>query len=67
LHCCACDCAPSCAAGLVDCILESLNDHPDPSLKRSILESVLVCGGGACIPGLGDRILQVRGVRPLVC
>jgi hypothetical protein len=46
-------------AGLVDCILESLNDHPDPSLKRSILESVLICGGGACTPGLGDRVLQV--------
>lgn len=45
-------------SGLVDCILESLNDHPDPSLKRSIVENVLVCGGGACIPGIGERVVQ---------
>lgn len=44
--------------GIVDCILESLNDHPDPSLKRSIVENVLISGGGACIPGIGRRILQ---------
>lgn len=44
--------------GLVDCILESLTDHPDPSLKRSIVENVLLSGGGACIPGIGQRVIE---------
>eukprot|EP00775_Hariotina_reticulata_P009584 gene9584-9747_t len=44
--------------GLVDCILEVVSDLPDASIKRSVLENLLLCGGGACIPGLGQRVIS---------
>jgi len=44
--------------GLIDCILDCVSELPDQALKRSALDGVLLCGGGACIPGIHDRVLH---------
>jgi len=44
--------------GVIDCILEVVSDLPDASAKRSVLENVLLCGGGACIPGISGRVVS---------
>jgi actin-related protein len=43
---------------LVDCILDCVNELPDPALRRSALEGVLLSGGGACIPGIHERVMH---------
>jgi actin-related protein 7 len=43
---------------LIDCIVDCVNELADPSLRRSALDGVLLSGGGACIPGLHERVLH---------
>jgi actin-related protein 7 len=43
---------------LIDCIIDCVNELADPSLRRSALDGVLLSGGGACIPGLHERVLH---------
>lgn len=44
--------------GLVDCIIECVDELPDVSARRLALEGVLLCGGGACMQGLSTRVLH---------
>jgi actin-related protein 7 len=41
---------------LIDCIIDCVNELPDLQLRRSALDGVLLSGGGACIPGLHERV-----------
>lgn len=43
---------------LTDCIIDCVNELPDQALRRSALDGVLLSGGGACIKGIHERILQ---------
>lgn len=43
---------------IIDCIIDCVNELPDQQLRRSALDGVLLSGGGACIPGLHERVLH---------
>lgn len=43
---------------LIDCIVDCVNELPDQQLRRSALDGVLLSGGGACMPGLHERVVQ---------
>ena len=41
---------------LTTAISEAILHHPDTGNKRPIFENTFICGGGAAIPGLTDRV-----------
>lgn len=65
-------CTPQCSLPGIDStplasrVIESQQWQMDMLTRRAWLESVLVCGGGSGIPGLSQRLVQVRCSTPFI-
>ncbi|KAK9908828.1 hypothetical protein WJX75_003441 [Coccomyxa subellipsoidea] len=61
------------AHAVAESVLGAISSHPDPAVKKSLVENIFVCGGGSAVPGIGPRLLREVGslappsLQPALC
>ncbi|CAL8461863.1 g1394 [Coccomyxa elongata] len=43
---------------VAETVLGAVNSHPDPAVRKSLVENIYICGGGSAAPGVGPRLLR---------